>query len=312
MITIAMVQPLAAMIKHTAVMAANTTSGVEKAIQTASDIVTESTLPVWLQKLIDGVMACGFTLLRAVITGVIGWYIIKFVVRWVKTLLTKSSLDDSISGFLISVLRSSLKVILLITIIGILGIPMSSIVAVIGSAGLAIGLALQGCLTNFAGGVLILIMKPFRVGDYIIDSSGNEGTVTAIDIIYTKLVTPDNRAVTIPNGTLANNTVTNATREAFRRLDFNVSIGYEEDIDRVKKVLYDVAVSCEFVEKERECMVFVNSFDPSAVSMVLRFWVASDKYWPVKWEIQEKIKKSFDKHQISIPFDQLDVHMVEK
>lgn len=312
MISIATVQPLAAIIKNTATMAANMASGVDQVVQTAGNIVTEDALPTWLQKLIDGAVACGLTLLQAIITGVIGWYIIKFTVRWVKALLAKSSLDDSISGFLISVFRSSLKVILVITIIGIMGIPMSSIVAVIGSAGLAIGLALQGCLTNFAGGVLILLMKPFKVGDYIIDSSGNEGTVTAIDIIYTKLVTPDNRAVTIPNGTLANNTVTNATREAFRRLDFNVSIGYDEDIDRVKKVLYDVAESCEFIEKERECTVFVNSFDPSAVSMVLRFWVASEKYWPVKWEIQEKIKKSFDKHHISIPFDQLDVHMVEK
>ncbi len=292
--------------------AADSDFSADKLAQAASDMAAQADLPVWVQKLIDGAVSCGFTLLQAVLTAVIGWYIIKLIIHWVRTLLKKSSLDDSVSGFLTSVIASSLKVILIITIIGIMGIPMSSIVAVIGSAGLAIGLALQGCLTNFAGGVLILIMKPFKVGDYIIDSSGNEGTVTAIDIIYTKLVTPDNRAVTIPNGTLANNTVTNTTREPFRRLDFNVSISYDEDIDRVKMVLYEVASSCEQLLKDRECTVFVNSFDPSAVSMVLRFWVESDKYWPSKWETQEKIKKSFDSHHISIPFDQLDVHVVEK
>ena len=291
-------------------------TGVEQLAQ-ASDVlqqtgVSTSALSIWLEKLGDVAVAFGLTLLKAVIVAIVGWYIIKFISRWTKRILLKSKLDDGISGFLSSVFRTMLQVLLIIIVIGIMGIPMTSIIALVGSAGIAIGLALQGCLTNFAGGVLILIVKPFKVGDYIIDSSGNEGTVTAIDVIYTKLMTADNRSVTIPNGTLANSTVINTTKEPQRRLDFDVSISYEEDIDRVKAVLLETAAACPFKLEEQECIAFVHSFDPSAVKITLRFWVNSENYWAVKWEMQENIKKIFDKNEISIPYDQLDIHMVDK
>ena len=272
-----------------------------------------STVSVWMEKLGDAAMGLAVTLLQAVVVAVIGWYLIRFVCKWAKKLLMKSRLDDGMSGFLASVLRSVLHGLLVIIVVGIMGIPMSSIVALIGSAGLAIGLALQGCLTNFAGGMLLLIVRPFKIGDYIIiDNNGNEGTVTAIDVIYTKIITADNRSVTIPNGTLANSTVINTTKEEKRRLDFNVSISYDEDIDRVKGVLMDAAGDCEQRLDGEECVAFVRSFDPSAVKMTLRFWVKSEDYWTVKWGMQETIKKHFDKNHISIPFDQLDVHMVDK
>lgn len=291
-------------------------TGVEQLAQ-AGDVlaqtgVSASAFSVWLGKLGDVAVAFALTLLKAVIVAIVGWYIIKFLCKWIKKILLKSKLDDGISGFLSSVLRTILQGLLVIIVIGIMGIPMSSIVALIGSAGLAIGLALQGCLTNFAGGVLILIVKPFKVGDYIIDSNGNEGTVTAVDVIYTKLVTADNQTVTIPNGTLANSTVVNTTKEPQRRLDFNVSISYEEDIDRVKAVLMEAAGCCSYRLEEQECTTFVRSFDPSAVKITLRFWVKSEDYWTVKWEMQETIKKHFDKNKISIPYDQLDVHVVDK
>ena len=172
-------------------------TGVDQLAQ-AGDVlaqtgVSASALSVWLGKLGDVAVAFALTLLKAVIVAIVGWYIIKVLCKWIKKILLKSKLDDGISGFLSSVLRTILQGLLVIIVIGIMGIPMSSIVALIGSAGLAIGLALQGCLTNFAGGVLILIVKPFKVGDYIIDSNGNEGTVTAVDVIYTKLVTADNQ-----------------------------------------------------------------------------------------------------------------------
>ena len=143
-------------------------------------------------------------------------------------------------------------------------------------------------------------------------ATANEGTVTAIDIIYTKLLTADNRTVTIPNGTLANSTVINTTREPIRRLDFNVSISYEENIDRVKKVLLHTAQESGFVVEGQESRAFVASFDPSAVKITLRFWVQSEAYWEAKWAMQEAIKKQFDAEGISMPFDQLDVHVVNK
>lgn len=291
-------------------------TGVEQLAQVQDAIsqsgVSASTVSLWLSKLGDLAVALGVTLLKAIIVAVVGWYIIKFISKWIKTILLKSKLDDGISGFLSSVLRTILQILLVIIVIGIMGIPMSSIVALIGSAGLAIGLALQGCLTNFAGGVLILIVKPFKVGDYIKDGNGIEGTVTAIDIIYTKLVTVDNQSVTIPNGNLANSTVINSTKEPHRRLDFDVSISYDEDIDRVKKVLIEAAQNCTSRLEEQECTAFVRSFDPSAVKITLRFWVKSEDYWSVKWEMQEMIKKIFDENHISIPYDQLDVHVVDK
>lgn len=291
-------------------------TGMEQLAQAGDAIsqsgVTASTVSIWLGKLGDVAVAFGLTLLKAIIVAVVGWYLIKFICKWAKKILLRSRLDDGISGFLSSVLRTILQALLVIMVIGIMGIPMSSIVALIGSAGLAIGLALQGCLTNFAGGVLILIVKPFKVGDYIIDSNGNEGTVTAIDVIYTKLLTADHKSVTIPNGTLANSTVINTTKEDRRRLDFDVSISYEEDIDRVKSVLMDVAGACTCRLEDQECTTFVRSFDPSAVKITLRFWVKSEDYWTVKWEMQESIKKHFDQNEISIPYDQLDVHVVDK
>ena len=263
----------------------------------------------WGKQLIDGVVSCGFSLLQAILTAVIGWFVIKLIIRWSKKLLSKTSLEDSIANFIIAIVNAGLKILLVISLIGIMGVPMSSIIAVIGSAGLAIGLALQGCLTNLAGGVLILIVKPFKVGDYIIEAGGFEGTVTAIDIIYTKLLTADNRAVTIPNGTLANSTVINVTKEKIRRLDFSVSVGYHEDIDKTKQVLLEAANKSPYILKDKECAVFVNNFDPSRISMILRFWVDSDHYWTAKWETQEDIKRAFDDNHIEIPYEQLDIHI---
>lgn len=291
-------------------------TGLEQLTQAGEVIeeagVSASTVSLWLEQLGDLAIAAALTLLRAVIVAAIGWYLIKFVCKWIRKFLIRANLDDGVSGFLCSVIKAVLTCVLVVIVIGILGIPMSSVVALVGSAGLAIGLALQGCLTNFSGGVLILIVKPFKVGDYIIDDNGNEGTVMAIDIIYTKLLTADNRSVTIPNGTLANCTIINTTKEPVRRLDFSVSISYDENIDRVKAVLLEAAHKSSFVLEDRDCTVFVANFDPSAVKITLRFWVKSEEYWNAKWEMQETIKKYFDENHISMPYDQLDVHVVNK
>ncbi len=275
------------------------------------NVTTESVLnnSNWGQQLIDGIVSCGFSLLQAILTAIVGWYLIKLIIRWSKKLLKKTSLEESVSNFVVAIINTALKVLLVISLIGIMGVPMSSIIAVLGSAGLAIGLALQGCLTNLAGGILILVVKPFKVGDYIIEAGGQEGTVTAIDIIYTKLLTVDNRSITIPNGNLANSTVINVTKEKIRRLDFTVAIGYDENIEKTKQVLLAVANESQYILKDHECNVFVNNFDPSSVSMVVRFWVDSQNYWDAKWDTQEAIKRAFDNNNIKIPYEQLDVHI---
>lgn len=265
-----------------------------------------------LDKLFEKLSALGSNLLTAALVAIIGWYIIKFIVKAFSKLLFRSKLDDSVASFLTSLTGMVLKILLIIIVITTLGIDVTSILALVGSAGLAIGLALQGCLSNFAGGVLILILKPFKVGDYILDGNGNEGTVTSIDIIYTHLLTADNRAIVVPNGALSNATIMNNTEQEVRRIDFNVSVDYSENIDKVKRILLELAQNDEFVIKDDETRpysAFVNKFDSSAISMTLRVWVTTADYWTAKAHIQEMIKMAFDKNDIVIPYDKLDVNI---
>ena len=186
----------------------------------------------------------------------------------------------------------------------------TSLIALLTSASLAIGLAVQGSLANFAGGVLLLIMKPFVVGDYIDDGNGHEGTVISIEIIYTRLLTANNEMVCIPNGKLADSPVTNLTNQESRRIDFPVSISYDENIDRVRTVLLNVASECQTLSKTHESLVFVQDFDSSSVRVVLRVWAITDKYWETRFEIREAIKKAFDAEGIEIPYDHMDVNLV--
>jgi len=282
--------------------AADETQSIEQALRDTVDL-----MGVIKEKLVG----FGQNLLGAVIVLIIGWYIVKFMTRSVKKILSKSKLEASVSGFLNSAVNIGLKVILAIMVVTRLGIEMTSIATLIGSAGLAIGLAFQGSLSNLAGGVLILVLKPFLVGDYIIDGDHNEGRVTAIDIFYTKILTPDNRAVIIPNGTLANSTIINASKEDIRRIDFNVSIDYKENIEKVKGILYELGAKSEYTLKDKEIQVFVNKFDPSAIDMVLRLWTNAADYSGAMWTIRESIKTTFDKEGVVIPYNQLDVNIVQ-
>lgn len=200
-------------------------------------------------------------------------------------------------------------IILIFIVAGYLDFSTGPIVAALGSAGLAVGLALQGSLANFAGGVLILLMKPFRMGDYI-SALGVEGVVTKIDMVYTTLCTADNKSVVIPNGSLSNAQIVNVTREPKRRVDLLIGIDYDEDIRRVKQIMMDVAMKHELVLKEEEIQVFVSDFDASAISMGLRVWTATENYWTVRWELQEQIKIVFDEKKVSIPFERLDVQLL--
>lgn len=239
----------------------------------------------------------------------IGRLFIKLILKLIKKAFDKSKVEKGVVSFAMSLTKGVLYVLLIIMIAGILGIPTASLIALIGSAGLAIGLALQGSLSNFAGGVLIMVLKPFKVGDYIVTPNG-EGTVTGIDIFYTKLTTPDNRGVVIPNGTLSNSAITNVSKEKIRRVDLTIPVSYDSDIRKVREVLNGVLdAQGNKILKEKDRDIFVSEFADSSINMVYRFWVNSGDYWAVRFAVLELVKERFAAEKIEIPFNQLDVNI---
>lgn len=264
----------------------------------------------YLQKLIEFLIEKSQLLVGALIILIAGLYICKFIRRIVSNSLEKTSLDASVAGFINSLTKYGLWTLLAVIVINKLGVDTTSIIALLTSASLAIGLALQGCLTNLAGGILLLFMKPFVVGDYINDGCGHEGTVTAIEIIYTRLLTADNQTICIPNGKLADSSVTNLTHQTSRRIDFEVGIDYGENIDHVRSVLLETVSKSPYPDTSNPPQVFVSSFDSSSVKVILRMWCATDNYWPAKFEIQEAIKKAFDEEGITIPYDHMDISII--
>ena len=272
-------------------------------------------MPEWseasLAFLISIALEFGKKMLVALQLFWIGRNLIRDVMKFCNRIFERSRLDLGVITFLRNLINISLQVILIVIIADYLGLQTSSLVAVIGSAGLTLGLALQGSLANLAGGVLLLILKPFRVGDYIV-ACGSEGVVTGMDIFYTRLLSADNRLIVIPNGTLSNSSIINVTNEPKRRLDIKVGIDYSEDIRKVKAVLQDVIDVQEMILPEEEKQIYVSSFDASAITIGVRVWVETENYWLLKWELMEKIKYAFDESQITIPFDQLDVNVNQK
>lgn len=268
-------------------------------------------LDIVFQKLTEGAITLGKTLIVAFLIYFIGKRLIKWILKLSKKFIDRSSMDEGVSKFIISLLRAVLYGILFISVISKLGIPTSSFIALIGSAGVTIGLALQGSLSNFAGGILILLLKPFRVGDYII-VNGLEGNVTGIDIFYTKLLTGDNRFVVIPNGKLSNSDLINVTNEPVRRLDLLLDVDYTSNIKQVKDVLLHAAEQSDYVLKEEyQTDVFVSTFEASSIQMGLRVWVNTDDYYKAKWALLEAIKEMFDRNQIAIPYNHLDINLVK-
>lgn len=234
----------------------------------------------------------------AIIILMIGKKLIRFLTGLLDKYFNRVKVEISVAGFLLAMIRACLYILLAAFIItGIIGIESAPIVAVLGSAGLSIGLALQGSLSNFAGGVLILLLKPFRVGDYVIIGI-NEGTVTAIDIFYTRMLTSDNRLIVMPNGSLSNANIINVTHEPVRRLDITLTIDYSKDLKKVKEILTKIVTSHEKVLKEREISVFVNSLDPGGISVGVRVWALKEDFWTLKCELLEAINKEFEKNEI--------------
>lgn len=264
----------------------------------------------WLEGLVPDLLNFALQVVIALVVYVIGGKIIKLILKMLSRGMERRGTDEGVKQFLLPLVKYSLYVILIFIIMGLFGIATTSAVAVLGSAGVAVGLALQGSLSNFAGGVLILLLKPFRVGDYIVEhSGGKEGTVTEISIFYTKLLSADNKMILVPNGTLANCTVTNVSGMEKRRVDVEVGIAYEADIRTAKEVLKKVAAEDEARLKEEEPVVFVDSLGDSSVNMGVRIWVVAENYWSTKWRLTENVKYALDEAGISIPYPQLDVQI---
>ncbi|MBQ4069597.1 MAG: mechanosensitive ion channel [Lachnospiraceae bacterium] len=268
------------------------------------DLLMQAWNAIW-----PGLLAFGKRLLVAIIIFVVGRIVIKALLKVSKRFFNKVNMETSVSKFLVSVIRILLYVVLIVMVCSQMGIATSSFIAILGSAGLAIGLALQGSLTNFAGGILILLVKPFKVGDYIVYAGGEEGTVSKIDIFYTNIITTDNRKIVIPNGSVANSTLTNVTAYDKRRVDLQIGISYSADISKAKEVITKVAEACDTVLKSEEIFVYVSNLDASQVSMGVRVWSKTEDYWATKFELTETIKNTLDDNNIEIPFNQLQVHV---
>lgn len=264
----------------------------------------------YIQDNIPTLIGFGIRVLLALVFFFIGRILIKWIRKIVRRSIERSSADKGVEQFVDSVLKFALYFLLIFSIASKFGVDTTSVAALIASGGVAIGLALQGSLSNFAGGVLILLLKPFEVGDYIIeDSNGKEGTVKEIQIFYTKLSTIDNKTIVIPNGMLTNNSLTNATAKDERRLDLKLSISYSADLKKAKMLIENIMRQDKSILKDDEIVVFVDDLADSAVVIGARAWVKNEEFWPTKWRLLETIKLTLDEHDVEIPYPQLTVHM---
>lgn len=248
------------------------------------------------------------SLIGAIIVLIIGLWVIKKVVTSIRKFMNKKEIDPSLVPFLCSLLKFGLQALLIISVVSMVGVEMTSFVAVLGAAGLAVGLALQGSLSNFAGGVMILIFKPFKVGDYI-EGGGHSGTVNAIQVFHTILKTPDNVTIVIPNGNLSNSSIKNYSTEALRRVDNVFGIAYGDSVDKAYSVLSAMIEADERVLKEPAPFMAVTELADSSVNITTRLWVNAADFWGVKFDMQKKVYEEFDKSGLNIPFPQMDVHL---
>ena len=253
----------------------------------------------------------GINLVLSLILLIVGWKLINVLSKKMKEGKIFAKIEPTARSFIRSALTITLKILLVVTIAAILGVPMTSMVAVITSCGLAIGLALQGSLSNIAGGFILTVFKPFVVGDFI-KSGEFEGTVKSINIFYTKIITPDNKIIIIPNSKVSDSALIDYNAFDTRRVDIDISAAYSAESDVVKKALLDIAENNEKIEKTPAPVAVITSFDDSAVAYQLRVWTKTADYWDVKFDVTEKIKKVFDERNIPIPFPQMDVHITKE
>lgn len=253
----------------------------------------------------------GLRVLGAIAIGFLGYWAAKAVREFIKKMMLRSKVDATLVGFTANLAYAGLLAFVAIAALGKLGIQTASFVAVLGAAGLAVGLALQGSLSNFAAGVMLIIFKPFKVGDYI-EAAGTAGVVEDIDILTTQLKSPDNKAITVPNSKMLGDNITNYSAKDTRRLDLIASCSYGDDLDKVRKVLEGLVAAESRVLSEPAPTIAVLELGASSIDFAVRPWVKTADYWPVKFAMQEAIKKSFDAEGISIPFPQQDVHLYQE
>ena len=263
-----------------------------------------------LKKLYPFFLALAYDIAIVVITLFIASQVIRFFSKMLDKFLKRINIDIAVRRFLLSTLKVALYALVVLGLAERIGISSASIVAILGSAGVAIGLAWQGSLSNFAGGMIILFSHPFSRGDYIITPKA-EGIVDTIGIIYTILLTPDNKRISIPNGALANDVITNVTANDIRRIDIAVGVSYDTDIRKAKKLIKDAFDENGLVLKNNEILTYVSDLASSAVMLGGRAWCKTEDYWTARWGIIEEIKIKFDKNGIEIPYDQLEVHINE-
>ena len=267
----------------------------------------------FMERLPEKVLNLGVRILLAVICFFVGVQLIKILLNIVRKSMEKANAEIGVIQFVNSFLKAALYVVLIFMLASSFGVHAASIVALLGSAGVAIGLAVQGSLSNLAGGVLLLLLKPFKVGDYIMESSTNkEGTVSEIQIFYTKLMTPDSKTIILPNGMLANNTITNVTASKSRRMDVLIGVSYNADLKKAKKVLLSVLQEDDKTLKDKEMSVYVDELASSSINIGVRCWFLNDDYWKGRWRVIENCKYALDQAGIEIPFPQMDVHVKEE
>lgn len=264
----------------------------------------------FLDTLPDKALDLGVRILLAILFFFVGLQLIKLIRKIVVKSMKRANAETGAVQFVDSFVKAALYVLLAFMLARHFGVDAASIVALLGSAGVAIGLAIQGSLSNLAGGVLILILKPFKVGDYIIEGVSNkEGTVSEIQIFYTKLLTADNKVIVLPNGNLANNSIINVTAANCRRLDVCVGIAYDADIKKAKTALEEVLRKDEKAMQNKEMLVVVDELADSCIKLLVRCWFMNEDYWEGKWRITEACKYALDEVGVEIPFPQVDVHM---
>lgn len=278
--------------------------------EVAQKVFRSGVLEVFLEELPYKALQLGMKVLFCIIVWFIGAKLIKLARKMLQKSMEKTGAEDGVRSFVDSFVKAALYILLGFLLLSWFGVDTASIVALIGSAGVAIGLAVQGSLSNLAGGVLILLLKPFKVGDYIIeDTHGNAGTVTEIKIFYTKLNTIDNRVIVLPNGNLANTSLTNVTGNKERLMDLKVGISYSADLGKAKETLLSLITENENVIKDRDYRVFVDDLADSAVILKVRCYFAQEVFWEEKWRMTEQVKLALDAAGVEIAYPQLDVHM---
>jgi small conductance mechanosensitive channel len=263
-----------------------------------------------IDKVYELLTVYGIKVVAAIAIFIVGRWVAKAIANFIRKMMTKSNTDETLIKFVGNLSYIALLAFVIIAALNQLGIQTTSFIAILGAAGLAIGLALQGSLGNFAAGVLMIIFKPFKVGDFI-EGAGTAGTVEEIQIFTTQLKTPDNKTIIVPNAKMTGDNITNYTMKGTRRVDFVFGIGYEDDIDKARKIIEEIIAADDRVLKDPASMVAVSELADSSVNFVARAWTSADDYWGFYFDTMEKVKKQFDAGGISIPYPQRDIHVYE-